>query len=86
MDAINYSDLRANLKSVMEGVCENHEPLIVTRKNSSNLVLMSYDDYSAMEETAYLLRSPKNAKRIRESIQSFAEGKGEEKELIEVES
>ncbi|RWX49199.1 Antitoxin Phd/YefM, type II toxin-antitoxin system, partial [Candidatus Electrothrix marina] len=45
---------------------------------------LSYEDYSAIEETAYLLRSPKNAKRLREGITSFNEGKGLERELIEV--
>ena len=84
MNAINYSDLRANLKSTMNQVCENHEPIIITRKNSDNLVLVSYEDYSAIEDTSYLLRSPKNAKRLRESINSFYEGKGIERELIEV--
>lgn len=84
MDSINYSELRANLKTTMDRVSENHEPVIITRKNRSNLVLLSYEDYSAIEETAYLLRSPKNAQRLRESIKSFNEGKGLERELIEV--
>ncbi len=84
MDSINYSELRANLKTTMDRVSKNHEPVIITRKNRSNLVLLSYEDYSAIEETAYLLRSPRNAKRLRESITSFNEGKGMERELIEV--
>jgi len=84
MDSINYSELRANLKTTMDRVSENHEPVIITRKNRSNLVLLSYEDYSAIEETAYLLRSPKNAQRLRESMKSFNEGKGLEQELIEV--
>ena len=83
MNAINYSELRANLKCTMDQVCENHEPLIITRKNSDNLVLLSYEDYSAIEETSYLLRNPKNAKRLRESINSFYEGRGIERKLIE---
>ena len=83
MNAINYSELRKNLKTTMDQVCENHEPIIITRKNSDNLVLVSYEDYSSIEETSYLLKSPKNAKRLRESIKSFYEGKGIEKELIE---
>lgn len=83
MNAINYSDLRNNLKSTLDKVCEDHEPIIITRKNSDNLVLVSYEDYSSIEETSYLLKSPKNAKRLRESIKSFYDGKGVEKELIE---
>lgn len=85
MEAVNYSELRKCLKSVLDGVCENHEPVIITRKNSDNLVLLSYEDYSAIEETAYLLRSPKNAKRLRESIESFRKKEGKERKLIEVE-
>ncbi|MGB5685434.1 MAG: type II toxin-antitoxin system prevent-host-death family antitoxin [Candidatus Electrothrix sp.] len=84
MDSINYSELRANLKTTMDRVSKNHEPVIITRKNRSNLVLLSYEDYSAIEETAYLLRSPRNAQRLRESITSFNEGKGLERDLIEV--
>ncbi|MBT4288381.1 MAG: type II toxin-antitoxin system prevent-host-death family antitoxin [Deltaproteobacteria bacterium] len=84
MEAVNYSELRKNLKSVLDGVCENHEPTIITRKNSDNLVLLSYEDYSAIEETAYLLRSPKNAQRLRESIENFNNDKGKERKLIEV--
>jgi len=84
MDSINYSELRANLKTTMDRVSENHEPVIITRKNRSNLVLLSYEDYSAIEETAYLLRSPKNAQRLRKSIKSFNEGKGLEREIIEI--
>ncbi len=83
MDAINYSELRTNLKSIMDKVCGNHEPMIITRKSSDNLVLLSYEDYSAMEETSYLLKSPKNAERLRESIKSFYDGNGMEKRLIE---
>lgn len=83
MDAVNYSELRKNLQSVLDKVCNNHEPVIVTRRNGDNLVLLSYEDYSAIEETAYLLRSPKNAKRLRESIESFNKDQGVEQKLIE---
>jgi len=85
MEAVNYTELRKSLKTVLDGVCENHEPVIITRKNSDNLVILSYEDYSAIEETAYLLRSPKNAMRLRESIESFKKNNGEEHKLIEVE-
>jgi len=83
MNAINYSDLRKNLKSVMDQIITDHEPIIITRRNGDNVVMVSYEDYSAIEETAYLLQSPKNAKRLRESIKSFEEGKGKTQKLIE---
>lgn len=83
MNAINYSDLRKNLKSIMDQIITDHEPIIVTRRNGDNVVMVSYEDYAAIEETAYLLKSPKNAKRLRESIKSYEEGKGKEQILIE---
>lgn len=67
----------------MDGFCKNHEPVIVTRKNSDNLVLLSFEDYAPIEETAYRLRPPKNAKRLWESIESFNRNEGIERELIE---
>jgi antitoxin YefM len=84
MQAVNYNELQTNLKLIIDSVCINHEPVIVTRKNNKNFVLLSHEDYSAIEETAYLLKNPTNAKRLRESVKSFYEGKGEEKQLIEV--
>jgi len=54
----------------------------VTRKSSNSVVIMSLEDYEALEETAYLLRSPKNAKRLLESIAQLENGKGHEKKLI----
>jgi len=71
MNTINYSELRANLKSTLDKICDNHEPIIITRRNSDNLVLVSYEDFAAIEETSYLLRSPENAKRLRESVKSL---------------
>ena len=68
MDAIPYTRLRSNLASEMDRVCADHAPIIVTRKASSSVVMMSLDDYEALEETAYLLRSPKNARRLFEAI------------------
>ena len=83
MNAINYSDLRKNLKSVMDKIIADHEPLIIARRNGDNVVMVSYEDYAAIEETAYLLKSPENARRLRESIKSFEQGKGKEQKLIE---
>ena len=82
MNAINYSDLRKNLKSTMDEVVSSHEPIIITRQKGEKVIMMSYEDYSAIEETAYLIRSPKNAKRLRESIESYEKGNGKEQTLI----
>ena len=83
MDAIPYTRLRANLAGEMDRVCEDHAPLIVTRQASSSVVMISLEDYEALEETSYLLRSPKNARRLLESIAELEGGGGTEQERVE---
>lgn len=83
MEALSYSELRSNLKKVMDRVCDTHEPVIVVRRNGEKTVMLSYADYSAIEETSYLMRSPKMAARLRESLESLRDGGGEERALTE---
>jgi antitoxin YefM len=83
MEAITYTAARQNLAKTMEKVCRDHSPVVVTRKTSDSVVIMSLEDYEALEETAYLLRSPKNTRRLVESIGQLEKGEGTEKELIE---
>jgi antitoxin YefM len=83
MDAITYTSARANLASTMNRVCDNHEPIIITRNSEQAVVMISLDDYNALEETAYLLRNPANARRLLESIAELESGGGIERELIE---
>ncbi len=83
MDAITYSTARKKLVETMERVCDNHEPIIVTRRNARPVVMMSLDDFNAMEETAYLLRSPANAARLRESLAQAREGAAQVRDLIQ---
>ncbi len=82
MRAITYTSARNNLASTMKKVCEDHDPIIVTRKNSEAVIMMSLEDYEALTETAYLMQSPKNAKRLFESIEELNAGNGQEKELL----
>ncbi len=83
MDTVSYSDARARLAKTMDKVCDDHAPIAITRKSASSVVMMSLEDYQALEETAYLFRSPKNARRLLESIAELESGAGMEKELIE---
>ncbi|NBO32295.1 MAG: type II toxin-antitoxin system prevent-host-death family antitoxin [Cyanobacteria bacterium WB6_1B_304] len=81
MDAISYTAARQNLAKTMDRVCSDHEPIIITRNNEPSVVMISLEDFNALEETAYLHRSPKNAKRLLESIAQLEAGGGTEKEL-----
>ncbi len=83
MDTITYSDARANLAKTMERVCDDRAPVVITRRNAKPVVMMSLDDYHQFDETAYLLRSPENARRIREAIAELAAGGGTERALVE---
>ena len=83
MDTITYTAARGSLAQTMKKVCDDHAPVIITRKAAQPVVMMSLEDYQALEETAYLLRSPKNARRLLESIAELESGKGLEKDLVD---
>lgn len=83
MRAISYTAARSNLASTMTSVCEDHDPVIVTRKSNEAVVIISLEDYEALNETAYLLKSPKNVKRLLASIEELESGKGKERKLAE---
>ena len=76
MNTISYTTARANLAKLMEQVCSNHLPVIITRKQEASVVIISLEDYQALEETLYLLRSPANARRLLDSIAELETGKG----------
>lgn len=83
METITYTSARGNLAKTMKKVCDDHSPVMITRKASQPVVLMSLEDYEALEETAYLLRSPKNAHRLLESVAELENGNGSERELVD---
>jgi len=83
MKAITYTSARNNLASTLKQVCDEHEPVIVTRKKGESVVILSLEDYESITETAYLLRSPKNAERLLKSIDQLEAGNGKERKLAE---
>ncbi|QQD25066.1 type II toxin-antitoxin system prevent-host-death family antitoxin [Venatoribacter cucullus] len=83
MDAISYTSARSNLAQMMQQVCDDHSPVIITRNKAPSVVMLSLEDYEALQETAYLLRAPKNARRLLASVAELESGKGTERELSE---
>lgn len=83
MDAMSYSAARANFASAMNRVCDDHEALIITRNGQSSVVMLSLEDYKSLEETAHLLRTPANARRLLSAIAQLNTGTGVERELAE---
>ncbi len=76
MNAISYTAARENLASTMDRVCNDHTPVIITRNRDQSVVMLSLEDFESLEETAYLMRSPANAKRLLEAIDALENGKG----------
>ncbi len=85
MKAITYTAARENLAQTIERVCEDHDPVIITKRRDQAVVLMSLEDYQSLEETSYLQRSPRNAKRLREAVEQLRTGKGSARELPDLE-
>ena len=83
MQAITYSDTRANLKAVMDRVVEDRVAITVTRQKAEGVVMVSESEWDSIQETLYLLQSPANAKALMEAIAELDAGKGEEHELIQ---
>ena len=79
MTAISYTAARENLAATMDKVCDDHAPVIITRNRDQAVVMMSLEDFEALEETAYLLKNPRNAKRIMSAITQLDAGKGVER-------
>ena len=82
MKALTYTAVRSNLAKTMKEVCDDHDPVIITRRQNDAVVMMSLEDYEALNETAYLLHSPRNTKRLLESIKELEKGNGKERKLV----
>ena len=75
MKSITCNYARSNLAETMDRVCQDHSRVIITRRNGQTVVMLSREDYHALEETAHLLGSPRNALRLVESVAEL-EGSG----------
>ena len=71
MKSITYTEARENLANTINRVCEDNAPVIITRRRDQSVVMLSFAEYESLEETAHLLRSPANAKRLLDSIDSI---------------
>ncbi|HET7205468.1 MAG TPA: type II toxin-antitoxin system prevent-host-death family antitoxin [Terriglobales bacterium] len=71
----SYTSLRANLASVLEKVTEDQEVVIIRRKNAKDVALVPADELAGLLETAHLLRSPRNARRLLSALRRAHKGK-----------
>ncbi len=83
MKTVNYSEARQNFSTLMNETVDDRAPILITRQKGVPCVLMSLDEYESLEETAYLLRSPANARHLQDAIDELNTGKGTVRELLE---
>jgi len=81
MNTITYTAARAALADTMDRVVSDHQPVIIPRSTKPAVVMLSLEDYNAMQETTYLLRSPANAQRLLESLAQLEAGQGQPRKL-----
>lgn len=74
MQAITYTYARNHLTATMDKTIADHEPVIITRQNGGAVVMMSLEDFRSWEETAYLLSSPANARKLMKSLDEANQG------------
>ena len=83
MKTMSYSHSRANYAETLDSVIDDREEVVITRAGREPVVIVSLEDYESLKETAYLLRSPANARRLLESIERLEDGQGVQRELAE---
>jgi antitoxin YefM len=83
MRTMSYSESRAKYAETLNAVVNDREEIVITRAGHEPVVIVSLDDYESLKETAYLLRSPENARRLLTSIDRLEAGKGRARDLAE---
>ncbi len=83
MKTMSYTESRARYAEVLDGVTSDREEVVITRAGHDPVVIVSLEDYESLKETAYLMRSPANARRLLDSMERLESGRGETHELIE---
>ena len=82
MKTMSYTESRARYAEVLNGVVNDREEVVITRAGHPSVVIMSLDDFESLKETAYLMRSPANARRLLDAMERLESGGGEAHELL----
>lgn len=83
MKTMSYTDSRANYAKVLDDVTDDREAVVITRAGHEPVVIVSLADYESLRETAYLMRSPANARRLLDAMERLEADRGQAHELIE---
>jgi len=83
MKTLSYTESRAHYAEVLDSVIDDREEVVITRAGHEPVVLVSLEDYEALKETAYLMRSPANARRLLDAMERLEAGRGEQHDLVD---
>lgn len=83
MKTMSYTESRARYAEMLDGVVNDREEVVITRAGHPSVVVMSLDDFESLKETAYLMRSPANARRLLDAMERLEGGDGQEHELLD---
>ena len=83
MKTLSYTESRARYAEVLDGVVNDREEVVITRAGHEPVVIVSLEEYESLRETAYLMRSPANARRLLDAIERLEAEGGAEHELVE---
>lgn len=83
MKTLSYSESRARYAETLDSVTDDREEVVITRSGHEPVVMVALDDYESLKETAYLLKSPENARRLLASIDRLEHGEGIHRDLAE---
>jgi antitoxin YefM len=83
MKTLSYTESRARYAEVLDTVVNDREEVVITRAGHESVVIVSLADFESLRETAYLMRSPANARRLLDAMERLESGRGESHDLIE---
>jgi antitoxin YefM len=83
MKTMSYTESRKRYAEVLDSVVNDREEVVITRAGHEPVVIVSLADFESLRETAYLLRSPANARRLLDAMQRLESGEGQERELLD---
>ncbi|GGK70893.1 type II toxin-antitoxin system Phd/YefM family antitoxin [Ornithinimicrobium pekingense] len=83
MKTMSYTESRARYAEVLDSVTDDREEVVITRAGHEPVVIVSLADYESLRETAYLMRSPANARRLLDAMERLEAGRGQTRQLLE---
>jgi len=83
MKTMSYTESRAKYAEVLDAVVNDREEVVITRAGHEPVVIMSLQDFESLRETAYLMRSPANARRLLDAMERLEAGDGQPHDLVD---